>query len=179
MQSIEGEFWQDRARIAFRMAWEGESHGSLAYVFSLGDPGDHPHTRKNVPVDISDEEFLAAQQRVLMDSHGARFKPFETEEDTPSQWREPLPILDVATVARHAGVTEGAVRVACKRGALRSLRLEGYGRAIFVRLSDCETYYGAWDSEKSDRIRAEMWEPPRLVTISDDVAYLLPSQGIA
>ena len=93
----------------------------------------------------------------------------------PSQWAQPLPVLDTATVAHYAGVTDNAVRVACRRGALRSLQLEGYGRTLFVRLADCEAYYGAWDFEKSDRILAEMRNPPQLLTIRDDIAYLMPS----
>ena len=175
MQSIEGEFWRDRALAAFRAAWNGESREALAYVFSLGEPDEQPHSRKNVPAHVSDEEFLAAQQRVLIDSQGARFKPFGMGEDMPSQWAEPLPILDTAMVARHAGVTDNAVRVACNRGSLRSLRLEGFGRSLFVRLADCEAYYGAWDSEKSDRILAEMQESPQILTIRDGIAYLTSS----
>ena len=103
MQSIEGNFWRDRAMAAFRAAWTGESHEGLAYLFSLGEPGDRPHTRSNVPDHVSDEEFLAAQQRVFTENFSAQMEPFGIGQDMPSQWADPLPIMDIATIAENAG----------------------------------------------------------------------------
>ena len=182
MQSIEGEIWQEVALQLAHAAWEGADRDTIACILHLGEPDDRPYRsdlRKNYPAELTDEEILESFQRNILSQKSKQLKQFGMGPDMPSQWNRPTPVLDVGSIAQYAGVTSDAVRAACRRGALRSLKLGGYGggrEAYFVRLSDCEAYYGAWDSEKSDRILMEMRRDRNMV-VRDGIAFLLPAEA--
>ena len=161
MQSIEGGAWRSLFLSLVRKAWKREENREvIAFVLELsGQPPDR----------LTDEDVCEAVQKILLQTVASEFEPFGMGPNMPSQWANPAPILRVKTAALHAGVGEEAVRAAIRRGALQHVYIDG---SYFVRVSDAENYYGAWDSDKSDRIVYEMRQYGR-ISICNGIAYLL------
>ena len=170
MQSFEGGVWRAFALSLFKEAWNGADHDSIAALLELGESDDRPFRsdlRKNYPDNPTEEDVCEAVQKILVRT--GDLKPFGMGPDMPSQWADPTPVLSVRAVSHHAGVGEEAVRVAIRRGAIRHVPIDG---KHYVRVSDAENYYGAWDPDKSDRIVYEMRQYGR-ISIRDSIAYLL------
>ena len=168
MQSPEGYLWRTLFFNVVAKAWKREENREdIASELMLDE----------LPDKLTDDEVHEAVQRILTLSEGPhelsesphKFSPFGMGQDMPSQWASPTPVLSVRAVSRYAGVTEDAVRAAIRRNALRHVSIDG---SYFVRVSDAENYYGAWDADKSDRIKGEMFQHGR-ISIRNSIAYLL------
>ena len=173
MQSVEGEAWRSLALRLMKAAWsitDADQRDTLATVIGLGEVDDSPFRsdmRKDYPENPTEDDFAEAFQRHFFEA-GSQIKMFGIGPNMPSQWKDPTPVLDVASIARHAGVTPAAVRMAIGRGSLPSMKLYG---TLFVRVHDCEAYFKAWDSEKSDRIIAALKASMPSLAVRDGVAY--------
>ena len=168
MQSAEGYLWRALFfDLVSRVCRREENHKDIASVLMLDE----------LPDKLTDDIVHEAVQGILVLTDGPyqlpegshHLKPFGMGQDMPSQWASPTPVLSIRAVSRHAGVTEDAVRAAIRRNTLRHVSIDG---SYFVRLSDAENYYGAWDADKSDRIRGEMF-PHWRISIRNSIAYLL------
>lgn len=161
MQQVEAVAWKALAEQLAKDIWNDKAtRDKVANLLGLGD------YRPDV---LTDGDIGEGFQRHFMPSIGANYAPFGMGPNMPSQWQNPIPILRVKTVALHAGVGEEAVRAAIRREALRHLYIDG---SYFVRVSDAENYYGAWDSDKSERLEYKIRQYGRF-SICNGIAYLL------